>query len=173
MANNLVELDSRRDLQKTGDNVTHQFVTMRLEGQLFGLPVLLVQDILNAQTITTIPLSPPQIAGSLNLRGKIVTAINMRNTMGIGQDTSFDVKKPLSEQNVMHVVVEYNDSNYSLLVDEVGEVLNLDPRDYESNPPTLDPRWRSMSAGIYRLEKELMVVLDVEKLVNTLMEQVA
>jgi len=138
---------------------TEQYVTVRIAGQLFGLAVLDVHDILGPQKITRVPLSPPEIAGSLNLRGKIVTAMNMRESMDL---------PPLGEgEESMHVVVHHKGSDYSLLVDGVGEVLNLHQKDYERTPPTLDPRWGKTSKGIFRLPEELMIVLDVDQILAT------
>lgn len=132
-----------------------QFVTVRLAGQLLGIPVLSVHDVLNAQKITRIPLAPGWIAGVLNLRGRIVTAINLRERLGFPsrEDNSDD----------MSIVVDYKDESYSLQVDTIGEVLNLDDETMEKNPVTLDQRWREVSRGIYRLERELLVILDVKR----------
>ncbi len=137
---------------------TQDFVTVRLAGQTLGIPVLGVHDVLNPQAITKIPLAPEWVSGVLNLRGKIVTAIDLRQRLGL---------PPLEEgKRSMSVVVEFNEEPYSLQIDSVGEVLSLDDQDFERNPVTLDPHWREVSRGIYRLEKELLPILDVEKLLN-------
>lgn len=137
---------------------TQDYVTMYIEGQLFGIPVLTVQDVLGPQKITRIPLAPREVAGSLNLRGRIVTAIDVRLRLGLPQ---------ASEENKgMSVVVDQSGELYSLMVDQVGEVLSLPVAKFERNPPTLDPMWREFSAGIYRLEDKLLVVLDVAKLLD-------
>ena len=137
---------------------TQDFVTMTIAGQLFGIPVLTVQDILGQQKITRIPLAPPEVAGSLNLRGRIVTAIDVRLRLGLPA-------RAAGEQ-AMSVVVDHRGESYSLLVDQVGEVLSLKSSDYERNPPTLDARWRDFSDGIYRLNGQLLVVLDVAQLLQ-------
>jgi purine-binding chemotaxis protein CheW len=137
---------------------TQDFVTMTIAGQLFGIPVLTVQDILGQQKITRIPLAPPEVAGSLNLRGRIVTAIDVRLRLGL-------TARGPGEQ-AMSVVVDHRGESYSLLVDAVGEVLSLKSSDYERNPPTLDARWRDFSDGIYRLNGQLLVVLDVAQLLQ-------
>ncbi len=135
---------------------TQDFVTVKLAGQTLGIPVLAVHDVLNAQQITKIPLSADWVSGVLNLRGRIVTAIDLRSRLGL---------EPLGgEKKSMSVVVEHNDEPYSLQIDEVGEVLSLDDQLFERNPVTLDARWRDVSKGIYRLENELLAILDVEKL---------
>jgi purine-binding chemotaxis protein CheW len=134
------------------------YVTMSIGGQLFGIPVLKVQDVLGPQTITRVPLAPIEVAGSLNLRGRIVTAVDVRLRLGLPKR---DGDKP-----AMSVVVEHENELYSLLVDSVGEVLSLESRDYQRNPPTLNPRLREFSDGIYRLNDSLLVVLSVSSLLN-------
>ena len=137
---------------------TQDFVTMIIEGHLFGIPVLTVQDILGVQKITRIPLAPKEIAGSLNLRGRIVTAIDVRLRLDLAP-------RPAGE-NAMSVVVDQGGELYSLMVDSVGEVLSLPLAKFERNPPTLDNKWREFSMGIYRLEGNLLVVLDVGRLLD-------
>ncbi len=131
---------------------------MYIEGQMFGIPVLTVQDVLGPQKITRIPLAPREVAGSLNLRGRIVTAVDVRLRLGL--------RNQGGESKGMSVVVDQGGELYSLLVDQVGEVLSLPAAKFERNPPTLDPMWREFSAGIYRLEDKLLVVLDVAKLLD-------
>src|ERR1700731_467442 len=94
-----------------------EFVTVTVAGQLFGIPVLQVQDVLGPQRITRVPLAPPEVAGSLNLRGRIVTAIDIRIRLGLPELT--DGKPGMS------VVVDHGGELYSLMVDSVGEVLSL------------------------------------------------
>ena len=144
--------------EETSSGGNLDFVTMTIAGQLFGIPVLQVQDVLGHQRITRIPLAPPEVAGSLNLRGRIVTAIDVRLRLGLpGRDKG----KP-----EMSIVVDLRGELYSLIVDAVGEVLSLSTDDFERNPATLDARWREVSTGIYRLNNQLMVVLDVSRLLN-------
>ncbi|HLI10714.1 MAG TPA: chemotaxis protein CheW [Alphaproteobacteria bacterium] len=135
-----------------------EFVTIVIADQLFGIPVLTVQDVLGPQRITRIPLAPPEVAGALNLRGRIVTVIDVRRRLGLPPREA--------EAGSMNVVVEYGGELYSLVIDQVGEVLSLPPEDFERNPATLSVRWREVSAGIYRLKDQLMIVLDVERLLQ-------
>ena len=137
---------------------TQDYVTMIIEGQLFGIPVLTVQDVLGAQKITRIPLAPREVAGSLNLRGRIVTAIDVRLRL--------DLARRVEDTKCMSVVVDMGGELYSLMVDSVGEVLSLPAAKFERNPPTLDLKWREFSLGIYRLDEKLLVVLDVAKLLD-------
>ena len=142
---------------------TRELLTLNVGEQIFGIPILQVQDVLGAQKITRVPLAPPAIAGSLNLRGRIVTAINMRACLGM-PDRDAGAK-------TMSVVVENNSELYSLMIDSVGDVMNLPYSDYEKNPATLSPQWRSLCQGIYRLKDKLLVVLDVPRLLEGLQPQ--
>jgi len=134
------------------------FLTVTIAGQIFGIPVLQVQDVLGSQKVTRVPLAPPAVAGALNLRGRIVTAIDVKRCLG------FDAG---STEKSMSVVVEHNGELYSLIIDRVGDVLPLKNTDFEKNPATLDPLWKSISQGIYRLNGQLLVVLDVPKLLES------
>src|SRR6201997_3012433 len=128
------------------------FVTLTVADQLCGIPVLGVRDILGEHKITRIPLAPPEIAGSLNLRGRIVTAIDLRRRRRL---------PPAADgQPRMSVVAEQGGELYALLVDQVSEVMSLRAGAFERNPPTLPPTWAQFSSGIYRLDGRLLVVLD-------------
>ncbi|TVR83775.1 MAG: chemotaxis protein CheW [Rhodospirillales bacterium] len=135
-----------------------EYLSFFVDGQMFGLPLLSVQDVLDARTLTRIPLAPPEVAGALNLRGRIITAINTRRRLGMGDADP--------EGRRMSIVVEHEGELYNLIVDGVGDVLRLTSDMCEDNPATLDPMWRDLSGGIYRLETNLLVVLDVSKLLT-------
>lgn len=137
---------------------TYEFVTATIGDQRCGIAVLQVQDVLAPQRITPIPLAPPEVAGSLNLRGRIVTAIDLRVRMGL----------PRREEgaHTMSIVVEHRNELYSLIVDDVGEVMKVSEKTFERNPATLDQLWRTYSAGVYRLEEGLLVALDVDTLLT-------
>lgn len=135
-----------------------EYVSVFIADQLFGIPVLQVQDVLGPQNITHIPLAPPEIAGSLNLRGRVVTAIDMRPRLGL--DARPDDNRGMS------IVVEDRDQLYSLMVDSVGEVLKLDRGGYDPVPPTMDARWRDVAVGVYQLDESLLIILDVESLLG-------
>lgn len=140
-------------------NHQQEFLSMRIAGQLFGIPVLQIQDVLSQQKVTKIPLAPKEIAGSLNLRGRIVTAIDVRVRLGECIENK--------EKKAMSVVIEHGEELYSLVVDEVGDVLKLTEDCYEKNLATLDDLWKEISGGIYRLDKELLVVLDIPRLLRS------
>lgn len=136
--------------------VSKDFLTIMLADQRFGIPILQVQDVLGEQRITRVPLAPHEVVGALNLRGRIVTAIDLRRRLGM-EDRAAGSRS-------MSVVVEYEGELYSLIIDKVGDVMTLQDQDFEKNPATLDSRWREVSVGIYRLKKELLVILDVPRL---------
>ncbi len=141
-----------------GTDGEREFVTATIGSQLCGIPVLKVQDVLGPQRITPIPLAPVEVAGSLNLRGRIVTAIDLRTRLGLTLHAD--------DKNEMSIVVEHHGELYSLMIDTVGEVLKMSASNFERNPATLDPVWRGFSEGVYRLTEGLLVVLDVDTLLD-------
>ncbi|GGF35338.1 chemotaxis protein CheW [Aliidongia dinghuensis] len=147
-----------RQIQAIGDAQSHDYVSIFIAGQMFGIPVLQVQDVLGPQRITRIPLAPPEVAGSLNLRGRIVTAIDVRTRLKLPKNTE--------SKESMSVVVDQGGEQYSLLVDNVGEVLSLTSETFERNPATLDSAWRDVSNGIHRLDGNLLIILDVARLLD-------
>jgi len=135
-----------------------EYVTVTIAGQMFGIPVLQVHDVLGSIKLTKIPLAPPEVAGALNLRGRIVTCIDVRKRLGL--EASDESKGRMS------VVVEHHGEPYSLLIDSVGEVLSLKTDKLEMNPGTMDARWREVSSGIYRTENKLLVILQIDRLLD-------
>lgn len=152
-------------MQKTTSEDVTEYVTVMIGGQLFGLPISRVQDVFMPDRLTRVPLSHPDIAGVLNLRGRIVTAIDMRIRLGIGAKGE---AKP-----TMAVGIESKGESYGLLIDSVGEVLKLSPDSREQNPINLDPRWARVSGGVHRLDGQLMVILDVDAVLAMGGEQMA
>ncbi|HZP68315.1 MAG TPA: chemotaxis protein CheW [Pseudolabrys sp.] len=140
------------------DHNLNEYVTALIGGQLFGLPILRVQDVFAPERLTAVPLSPPEVAGVLNLRGRIVTLIDMRCRLGLGSRDD--------GQQSMAIGVESRGESYGLLIDSVGEVLKLDNRAWEPNPSNLDARLASVSTGIYRLDSQLLMVLDVDRVLD-------
>jgi purine-binding chemotaxis protein CheW len=140
------------------DGAENAFLTMVLAGQLCGIPVLSVRDVLANQTIARIPLAPAEVAGNLNLRGRIVTAIDLRQLLHL---------PPRADgQTQMSIVTEQGNELYALQVDQVREVVTLKRHAMEPNPPTLPALWVEHSQGIYRVEKQLLVVLNVARLLS-------
>lgn len=158
MSNGALRPAEARNLSETGH--TRPYVTMMIGEQLFGLPAAEVEDAHILSNITPVPLASPEVAGVLNIRGNIVTAIDLARCLGLEpHDTS-------GENN--SIVVEYRDAQFGLLVDEIKDVVNLDPNDLEECPQTLDPSWKEVAVGIFRVEGDLMIIASVEQL----MEQV-
>ena len=135
-----------------------EYVTAMIGGQLFGLPIVRVQDVFVPERLTRVPLAPPEIAGVLNLRGRIVTLIDMRRRFGLGERKDDDP--------YMAIGVESRGESYGLLIDNVGEVLKLDAATREPNPVNLDQRLARVSAGIHRLDGQLLIVVDVDRVLD-------
>jgi purine-binding chemotaxis protein CheW len=155
-------LVAQRDEQTMNTDNTQQdfteYVTAMIGGQLFGLPIVRVQDVFIPERLTRVPLAPPEIAGVLNLRGRIVTLIDLRRRFGLGQRESGQV--------AMAIGVESRAESYGLLIDSVGEVLKLEDAAREPNPINLDVRLARVSAGIYRLDGQLLIVVDVDRVLD-------
>ncbi len=137
---------------------TVEFVTFRLAEQWLGIPVLMVQEVLLTQRIARVPRASDEVAGFLNLRGQIVTAVELRTRLGLGA-------RP-EEQPPMNVVVRFDGELFALLVDEVGDVVSVEEGAVEPPPPTLDPSWRQACAGIIRRERGLLVIVQVHTLLR-------
>src|SRR4051812_44046840 len=135
-----------------------EYVTVTIGDHMFGLPIFRVQDVFVPDRLTRVPLAPPEVAGILNLRGRVVTAIDMRARLDLG------ARPPGAP--AMAIGIELKSESYGLLVDSVGEVMALRNSACEAKPANLDPRLSRVAAGIYRLEGQLMVVLDVDRVLD-------
>lgn len=131
-----------------------EFVTVTVAGQLLGLPISRVHDVFVVSEMTTVPLAQGEIAGLLNLRGRVVTAVSLRRRLGLN-DTA-------GAERRMAVGLENQGEAYGLLVDEVGEVLKLDPDEMQPNPVHMDRGWVGLSQGVHQLRDKLLIVLDVD-----------
>ena len=147
-----------QEVRELEEGETKQFVTMKVANQLFGIPVEKVQDVLSRQALTPVPLAPNEVVGALNLRGRIVVAIDVRTRLGLE-------KLPKREKS-MNIVVEHEEEFYSLIVDSVGEVLNLPLSSFSNTPENLSARWQEVSSGVFTLKDELLVSLNVNSLLN-------
>jgi purine-binding chemotaxis protein CheW len=132
-----------------------QFSTFFVADLFFGVDVLHVQEVLRFQSMTPVPQAPEVIEGLINLRGQIVTAIDMRRRLGLPP-------RP-SGQSPMNIVVRTSDGAVSLLVDEIGDVMQMDDAAYEQPPANLDPAAREIIRGVYKLKDGLLLVLDEER----------
>ncbi|HEY0236848.1 MAG TPA: chemotaxis protein CheW [Afipia sp.] len=140
------------------DTAVTEYVTAMIGCQLFGMPISRVQDVFMPERLTRVPLASDDVAGVLNLRGRIVTAIDMRARLGL----------PKNEEGrpPMAVGVDRRGESYGLLIDSIGEVLKLADDSREANPVNLDPRMAKVAGGVHRLDGQLMVVLDVDRVLE-------
>ena len=152
MANN----DNTKSAQAKSTGERRQYLTMTIGEQPFGILVSLIHEVIGHQNITRIPLAPREIAGVLNLRGRTITAIDVRARLGM----------PSERQGGRSVLVEHAGEVHSLMVDSVGDVIMLDDALFEPHPRTISQAVRDVSSGIFRLDDMLLVVLDVQRLVD-------
>ena len=137
-----------------------QFCTFTLDGLLFGVEVMEIQEVIRFQEITRVPLAPPVIKGLINLRGQIVTAIDLRLRL--------ELTPRAEEQKPMNVVVRTGDNVVSLLVDEIGDVGNVSDDCFERPPDTVTGAARELIRGAYKLDETLLLNLDTNKTVKIL-----
>lgn len=135
-----------------------QFCTFYVDGQFFGVPVQQVQEVIRYQEMTRVPLVPRVIRGLINLRGQIVVAIDLRRRLNASE-------RP-EDQLPMNVVVRTADGAVSLLVDEIGDVLEVQDETFEPPPETLRNVSRELVLGVHKLANQLLLILDTEKAVN-------
>ena len=139
----------------------HQYCTFFLDGHYFGIDVSQVQEVIRYHELTRVPLAATEVAGLLNLRGRIVTVIDMRRRLDFEERAEDGAKRgPLA------LGIEHKGESYGLLIDHIGEVLKLPAASREGNPVNLDPRLARVSAGVHRLDGRLLVVLDVERVLD-------
>ncbi|MBU6371928.1 MAG: chemotaxis protein CheW [Alphaproteobacteria bacterium] len=136
-----------------------EYVTFEIDGRWFGAQVSDVHDVFAIQAVTPVPLARPDVAGLLNLRGRIVTAIDARRRLGMPARTG-------GYAGAMAIGVEREGESYGLVVDAVGEVLRLDADIREDAPGNLDESWREVACGVFRLPKGLLVALDIAKMLD-------
>jgi purine-binding chemotaxis protein CheW len=137
---------------------SQQFCTFFLDGHVFGTPVPKIQEVIQSQEMTRVPLAPEVVSGMINLRGQIVAAIDLRRRLGLPD-------RP-SGQMPMNVVVRTNDGAVGLLVDEVGDVIEVDESTLESPPETLQGFAREVVKGVYKLSGRLLLALDIDRVVD-------
>jgi len=137
--------------------MANQYCTFRLGGHLFGVPVETVQEVLRQQDLTKVPLSAPEVCGLINLRGQIVITVDLRRRMGLPERDSSVV--------ATNVVVRTSEGATSLLVDEIGDVLEPDLDLFETPPETVPSRVRELVVAVCKLDHDLMLVLDTDKAV--------
>lgn len=136
----------------------HQYCTFYLDGNFFGIDVLNVQEIIRFQQMTRVPLAPAVVRGLINLRGQIVTGIDLRRRL--------ELKDRPADQLPVNVVIQSDDGAVSLLVDEIGDVLTVPESAFERPPETLRGKARGMVRGAYKLEDRLLLILDTRELLD-------
>jgi purine-binding chemotaxis protein CheW len=136
-----------------------QYITVRINNQLFGLPIAAINEVFVPEQITRVKLAPREVEGVLNLRGRIVTMIEMRELLGF---------PPREGSTIVAAGIEHRGESYGLIVDSVGEVLNVDGLQRQANPANIDPRWADLICGVYRVGGELMLVLDVDRALSSI-----
>ncbi len=136
-----------------------QLATFWLDGDLYGVEVAHVQEVLKSQGLTRVPLAPVAVAGLINLRGQVVTAIELRERLG-------RPARPAGTEAVV-IVVRLHGEAVSLLVDSIADVVDVDLRDFEAPPDTLDGSARELIRGAYKLDGHLLLALDVNRAVGT------
>ena len=134
---------------------TAQFCTFYLDKLLFGVELKGVQEVIRALEMTKVPLAPAVVSGLINLRGQIVTAVDLRRRL--------EMEPSLLDARAMNVVVRSEDGPVSLLVDEIGDVVEVEEATFEPPPETLRGPVRSMILGVHKLNDRLLHVLDIER----------
>jgi purine-binding chemotaxis protein CheW len=138
--------------------ITRQFCTFYLDKHFFGVPVAEVQEVIRYLELTRVPLVSEVVRGLINLRGQIVTAIDLRLCLGMPE-------RPAG-QLPMNVVIRTSDGAVSLLVDEIGDVLDVSPESMEEPPETLQGPMREMVRGVYKLAGTLLLELDMQRAIS-------
>ena len=167
---------------ETIEGTVAEYVTAVIGGQLFGLPISRVQDVFMPERLTRVPLSSSEIAGVLNLRGRIVTVVDMRRRLDFAAVDRGGPSQPkpaapdataeaapapvVARRAALAVGIEHKGESYGLLIDQIGEVLKLPAASCEANPVNLDVRLARVSAGVHRLDGRLLVVLDVDRVLD-------
>ncbi|MCH9853097.1 MAG: chemotaxis protein CheW [Alphaproteobacteria bacterium] len=161
MVNTLQAQSNESNLFADLDGEIEQLVTLVVDNQVFGIPILQVQDIVEPKNITSVPRAPEFVCGVLNLRGRIVIVIDLQVCMG---------KRDKHEyyEGQMSVTVEYEGDLYTLLIDDIGDVLNIHNSQIGKVPKNLDDALRDVSSGIVQLDDELLSILSVPMLFKRL-----
>ena len=136
-------------------NEKHSFSSFFVDNVLFGIAVEKVQEVASSVEMTPVPLAPPKVRGLINLRGQIVTAIDVRSCLELSE-------RPIV-QTPINVILLTADGYASLLVDRIGEIVEVDEKDFELPPETLRGPVRELIQGAYKLDNQLMHILDLER----------
>lgn len=135
-----------------------QYCTFLLDRHYFAIDVLQVQEVIRYLEMTRVPLGPAVVRGLINLRGQIITAIDLRRRLELPDRREGELP--------VNVVVRTDDGSVSLLVDEIGDVLQVSDEAFERPPETLQGAVREIIPGAYRLEDRLLLLLDTKKVLQ-------
>jgi len=138
---------------------TRTLCTFKLTPYNFAVEVLAVQEILRRQEVTPVPLAPKDVIGLINLRGQLVTAIDLRSRLGMPPRA--EGKEPI------HLVVKFSEAVVSLVVDEVGDVVDVEEDRFEDRPDAVHGPAKELTTGVFRMEKDLLLLLDLRKAVGS------
>ncbi len=147
-----------KDLKKLHGKNINQLCGFKIGNGFYAISVLEVQEVIKPQLLTKVPSAPDYVKGLINLRGQIVTAISLRSLFGLNDDY---------REEYMNIIVRSGESLYSLIVDEILDVIDVDDSTFEKTPDTLDDKIRRFISGVYKLDHRLLIQLDLEKILNT------
>ena len=151
-------MEKKATADGAGKSGTRQFVTFYLSGHLFGVDVIHVQEVIRAQAMTRVPLATPVVSGLINLRGQIVLAIDLRLRLGLAPRKS--------DAPVMNLVAQTSDGPVSLLVDEIGDVIEVGADVFEQSPDMLKGVQRELVEGVYKVKSTLLIALNVNRVIQ-------
>ncbi len=145
------------DLLKFHQKKINQLCGFKIGSGFYAISVLEVQEVIKPQVLTHVPSAPDYVRGLINLRGQIVTAISLRSLFGLKDD---------QREEYMNIIVRSGESLYSLMVDEILDVIDVEDSTFESTPETLEDTIRRFINGVYKLDNKLLILLDLEKILN-------
>lgn len=152
----MTQIDSTNNILNLSSDIS-QLCGFRIDNDYYAISVLEVQEVIRKQTLTSIPCAPDFIKGLINLRGQIVTAFSLRNLFGLPENESGEY---------MNIIVRNGDSLYSLMVDEILDVMNVENSKFEKTPENLDDKIRNYITGDYKLDGKLLITLDLIKVLS-------
>jgi len=138
-----------------------QFTTFYISNHLYGIDVIAVQEVTPALSMTKVPHSPNYVQGLINLRGQISTAISLRNLFNLDK---------YEESESMNVVCRWEENLFSFVVDRIGDVMNLSESQYEEPPDTLSEHILKYISGVYKTDKALVTIIDVNKVIQSILQ---
>jgi purine-binding chemotaxis protein CheW len=150
-------MEAALDISNVNTFDQNQLCGFKIGNGHYAVSVLEVQEVIKPQLLTPVPLAPDYVKGLINLRGQIVTAISLRTLFGLDE---------IDREDYMNIIVRSGDSLYSLVVDEIMDVIDVEKETYEPTPETLEEKIKKFIGGVYKLEKKLLILLDLEKVLN-------